>query len=426
MRSKGSVLILVLGLSFLLAAVAFSVLSLVTLRRRAFETHSEQVQARYELDGALEFCAQLIAEAPYKNGRNTVLYESASKGGILFCSAEVNVRVRNVGDCYELLLQKGDGKLRYRAWVKEHSIPKGFVLFVLDDGLNITNSGYGGAVFARGNIGIASNRETEFKHPVHTAGKLVFSSVAAVGSTFRRGYSERLGVLPSLPADYIGTLRKRMRTDGRVVIKGAELLLGSDTILIRPSDGSSVNLLFQSEEVVVRAVTPKREKSETSFPIPDDGLIFVESSVSVSGRLKRRLTLVSTGSIYLVDDLVYVDGNGREPFTDDGEMVKDYSGDASLALVAAEEIIYSPKSKKLKVCGLLVTLDGRARPAEGCKAERLVIYGLRICKKRPFRLRRGEGFSSALYLYDPHLPRTVPKFAPLLNIPVFCGLKVEN
>jgi len=425
MRSKGSVLILVLGLSFLLAAVAFSVLSLVMVRRRAFEIHSEEIQTRYELDGALEFCAQLITKAPYRNGRNTLLLKSVSKGAPLFSSANVDVTVRDVGDCYELILQKKDGRLRYRVWVKERSIPEGFVLFVLDDGVNITNSAYGGAIFARGNIGIVSDRETEFTHPLHTAGRFVFSSVAVVGSRFRRGYSEKLNILPSLPPDYIERLRERMKTDRRVTVGTAELLLGYETMLIRSSDGSVVSLLFQGEEVVVRVVGPEK-KGEKALPIPDDGLIFVEGDVSLSGRLGRRLTLVSTGSIRIVDDLVYVDGSGREPFTDDGERVKEYSGDSSLALVALDDIIYQPKGETLKVCGLLVTLKGRARPADRCKAERLLIYGVRICKKRPFRLRRGFGFSSAMYLYDPRLPRAVPKFAPLLNIPAFCGLKVED
>jgi len=425
MRSKGSVLILVLGLSFLLAAVAFSVLSLIMVRRRAFEAHSDQVQARYELDGALEFCTQLIMQAPYENGKNRLLYESASKGRLLFYSSGVAVKVRNVGDCYELILQKGDARPCYRVWFKERSIPKGFVLFVLDDGLNITNSVYGGAIFARGNIGIVSDRETDFKHPVHTAGRLIFSSVAVMGSRFQGGYSEKLGILPSLPPDYIERLRKRVKTDRKGVIGSVELLLGYETVLIRPSDGSMVSLMLQGEEMVVRVVGPEK-KSEKSFPIPDDGLVLVEGDVNVSGRLGRRLTLVSTGSIYIVDDLVYVDGSGREPFTDSGERVKEYSGDSSLALVALDDIVYRPKGEMLKVCGLLVTLEGRARPADVCKAERLIVYGVRICKRRPFRLRRGSGFSSALYLYDPHLPKAVPKFAPLLNIPAFCGLKVED
>lgn len=426
MKNIGSVLIIVLGFSFLLAALAFSVLSLLIIRRHAFKLHSEQTRIRYELEGALELCAQRILKAPYKNGKNTLLF-TAAKTGKLFSLNGVNISVRRMNNCYEIIVQKDEKYPRYRVWVKEKSIPKGFVLFVLDDDLNVTNSTYESAIFVRGDIRLISDKEVEFKHPLYAGGRLLFSSVAVTDSEFGAGYLERLSLKPLLDEKFVESLRREIPQGEKVeLIEGARLLIAPGAIVVHPDKNTLVSLTFKEKEVVVSSTFSKGHRPKRYLRIPKDGLILVEGDVYVSGRLKTEVTVASTGSIYIVDDIVYVDAKGYEPLQKNNEKNKEYSGIVSLALVARDDIIYKPRHKSLIICGLLVALKGSIRPAADCKAEKLVIYGVRICRKRPYRLRKGIGFASAEYLYDANLLNSPPRFAPLLNIPSFHALKVEN
>jgi|GEM_PF-3319537 len=426
MRQRGSILILAFALSFLLSAVAISLLSLVTVRYRHFSLYIEEVQTRHECLGALQFASQLILKAPYQNGKNSFL--SCNSSNPLLSFNDVTVSAKKISsDIYEITAKKQDSYPTYKIWIKERSIPKDFVAIVFDDTLNISDSKYAGSIFAIRDINIISNEEKVFSHPLLAGGKFLFSSLAAANTEFKGGYSDFFPSTPRPPQNYLELTRATIPSPSKTFeIRGAKIFVSQETIFITPSSTPRISLVLKGEQMEIS--TGNETEPPISLDIPDDGLVFVEGEIEIRGYLIKHLTVLTTKSIRITGDIIYLDENNKPPITSEGETNSLYKAGPSLCLVAGENIVYEPKppSRSLTICALLVALNGSIYSGMALKSDLLIIYGARICRKRPFRLIRDTGFAHAIYLPDPKLATHAPKFAPLLTIPSIVAFKIEK
>ncbi|MCX7703919.1 MAG: hypothetical protein N2234_07490, partial [Planctomycetota bacterium] len=280
-------------------------------------------------------------------------------------------------------------------------------------------------------INIVPSSEREFTHPLLSGGKFIFSSLSAAKTEFKKGYSELFPISPRPPQNYIERIKKEIPLPEKSIkLNGANISLTSQAILVSPEPNIQISITLKGTEILLS--TDAKNGSSVTLNIPDDGLVLVEGNLSISGTIKKRLTIVSSGTIRITGDILYLDKNDNHPFLPDFESNSSYSGDSSLALVAVSDILYQPvlpsqsDSSGLKVCALLISLNGSIRSEMSTRMAHLLIYGSRICRKRPYRLIKGTGFADATYLLDPKLAANPPRFAPSFSVPSILCIKVEN
>ena len=294
---------------------------------------------------------------------------------------------------------------------------------VLDDELVVGNAVYDGAVYAAGRVVLASREPARFGGHLAVHSPPRFASPAATLSQFVAGVdltpqTKRRLLLPPLPDQL-----------GKVSPNGFSV--SGDALFVRVE--GALDLRLEERALVLGGPVEAR--------IPFDGALrlYVDGEVRVSGRIRWPLLLRATGAVRVVDDLWYVDGAGRRPVRLDPYPArqKEYRGDAALVIVAPEVLLCPrPLKRDMVVCALLFAYKGTVRVEATHLGERLLIYGARIVRKRPYRRRKmlvrrgGEtvrmecGFRRAYYFCDRMVEKRLPAGVPAVSVPVFSGFRV--
>jgi len=403
------VLIAILVVGMAAAGIAVAIVTAARIHLSFVNAVNDRKKAQVRLQGVLDWACVLVATSPYNGVTNLRLAEAdptadGIPGSKPLCQfGECKVIVNRLSeDLYELRATcSGADPLIVR--VTPTSFPASFCL-VTPAALNISNSSYLGAVLC-GSARFVFLKPRLFTRPILCLSRSVFASRQAAFSPFTSGIFDR-APLPLRILDPVTPLANKHS-------KGEPLETLDGMVVVR----TNCTVAFDGD--VARIETDEGGKVHIRLDAPLT--ILVLGDCRVQGELSGRVSIVATGSVRIVGDILYVASGVPVRVTEKGV---DRRGNASLAIVARGDILYDQKGEDLTVCGALVSVSGSIHPAFSRKAGRLTIFGTRICAKRPWRRRKGLGFAKALYIADPAILNFPPPLLPKVTLPRFFAYQV--
>jgi len=394
---------MVIGL--VVAGISVSVVVATRLHTEAVMASLHRKKRSIHLQGVLEWAAFLIATSPYRGGDNLRLVEAdpsidGAPGATPLCK---------IGDAVVTVNRLSERVFQIRAsspdtdpivvCVSSVSFPAQFCL-ITTAAVNIAHSNYHGGVLSH-HLRFVLRRPLLFTSPLISVKTPKFASHKSLASTFSYGLVSGLQIEPRI-VDVLTPLTQKLR-------KGSTIEKKEGMLVVR----GNCAVEFRRDTL---SVTTEKGKTEM-VPLDSPLTVVVLGDCRVSGELEGRVSLLVEGRVWLCGDTVYVSDGNRVRFKD-GRIVGE-RGDAALAIIAKGDILYAPKKENLIVCGALASIHGAIRPAVKASLQKLLIFGTRICKKRPWRWRKGAGFRSATYIADPAILATPPPVLPAVTLPRF-------
>jgi len=399
--------ILVVGLAA--AGVAVSLMGAARIYLSFMEQAQHEKVARIRLQGLLEWACLLVATSPYHNANNLRLAQTdptpdGTPGPtplleIDDCTVTVN---RLTASLYQLRASCANTPpLLVR--VATTSFPARFCLLT-PAAVNISHSNYRGPVLC-GHARFVSRIPLSFHWPVLSLSRPAFSSPVTATSTFSAGLLQSTPLKISI-LDPVTPLTKKLRR-GPAIETREGLLVVRDHCTVR----------FKKQ--IVEVATESGEKAAVALNAPL--LILILGNCRVSGPLEGRVSILAEGKVRICGDILYL-RNGQPINPKDTKE----RGTTALAIIARGDILYAPQKEDLTVCAALASINGSIHPAFTHKAGRLLVFGTRICAKRPWRKRKNQGFREATYIADPAILNSPPPVLPTVTLPRFFGYQIAS
>lgn len=396
--------ILIVGL--VAAGIGASIVAVTRLHKNIIMQLTQSKVAQVQLQGILEWAFLLIASSPYKGDQNLRLLESdptidGSPGPKPLCRiGDAVVMVNRLSKNLFQLCASYPGASPVIVRVSPVSFPARFCL-VTPASVNIGHSNYYGAVLC-GCTRFVLDKPLLFSYPLISLNPPKFSSKEALASTFLSGFlSETQLSLRIL--DIVTPLAERFRRGAAVEQREGILVVRQDC-----------TVLFKRNIVYVATDKGVSKSVELNAPLT----VLVLGDCRVSGRLDGRVSLLVKGRVWICGDLVYLVEDVGVEF-EGGKVVE--RGVASLVIVATGDIIYAPQKEDMIVCAALTSVYGSIHPVINRHLGKLLVFGTRICKKRPWRRKKDAGFRTALYIADPGILASPPPVLPSVTVPHFFG-----
>jgi len=403
------VLIAILVVGMAAAGIAVAIVTAARIHLSFMNAVNDKKRAQVRLQGILDWACVLVATSPYNGATNLRLAEAdptadGVPGTKPLCQfGECRVTVNRLSEnLYELCAScSGADPLILR--VSPTSFPARFCL-VTPDSLNISNSSYLGAVLC-GSARFILSKPRLFTSPILSLSRPLFSSRQAAFSPFTSGIFDET----PLPLRILDPLTPLVRKHRR----GKPLETLDGMVVAR----TNCTVIFERD--IVRIETDAGDKVHIRLDAPLT--ILVLGDCRVQGELSGRVSIVASGRVRIVGDILYLANGAPLSITKRGV---DTRGNASLAIVARGDILYDQKNENLTVCGALVSVCGSIHPAFSRRAGKLTIFGTRICAERPWRRRKGLGFAKAVYIADPAILNFPPPILPKVTLPRFFAYQV--
>ncbi|RKY17832.1 MAG: hypothetical protein DRP63_03070, partial [Planctomycetota bacterium] len=305
--------ILVVGMAA--AGIAVAIVSAARIHLSFVNAANNSKRAQVRLQGILDWACVLVATSPYSGARNLRLAEAdpiadGVPGAKPLCQfGECKVVVNRLSeDLYELRATcSGADPLIVR--VSPTSFPAGFCL-VTPAPLNISNSSYLGAVLC-GSARFVLLRPRLFTCPILSLSRSVFASRKAAFSPFASGIFDE-ALLPLRILDPVTPLASKhsegepLETlDGMVVARtNCTVIFEGDIAKIQTDEGDRVHIRLDA-------------------PLT----ILVLGDCRVQGELSGRVSIVASGRVRIVGDILYLANGAPLSITKRGV---DTRGNASL------------------------------------------------------------------------------------------------
>lgn len=454
MRNReGSVLIIVVVMAFIMSALAAVLLTSLQGHGRTSAIRNDKTEVQYGAEAGIQLVKSLVSNSAYGANGNTWLWDNASPDGFLAFdniqvgSALVDVTITDNGDgTCTTTSQASVGSVisQISFTVRDRDFFSKYMFFVHLNNINM------GTTTVRGDV--HSNRAVNFYY----GGAHMFGDVTACrGMNYYYGastsntsfYADVDGNAESIAwpvVNEIATLHDTAEDVYQVSNASAEYSGFGNFDTEIEFDGDSVTITAKKNGAVLKT---------GDYPLPGNGLIFVQGNVtSLKGDIDGRVTVATMGKVDITGNLRYVDeeGDRAQILTDaDGNIVEntppgvkwteadgyyyvpnpDYDPvePSVVGIMAAQDVTITEDSPyNMEMHAALFSAQGNWHCDLSTQKGNLKVLGSMSHKTSGWRYSGTRGWSlSGEYTYDTNLLSNPPPHFLLVDKPSFGAWRLD-